>query len=493
MGGGKAAWSGGLGKTAVQVKALKLYWSRLRDLPGIVPLATTVASTMQSDSRSKQGELSRSEVNDQTFGLARVASVDTLRGLIILLMVFVNDLGPAAPAWMHHIQPPDADGMTLADVVFPAFLFIVGISIPLAIERSLQRGKTRWQILPHIFIRTIGLLIMGLIGVNEAADITLGSPLWGVLAFVAIILAWCIVPKDPSTRRTVLWILKAIGVVGVITLLAIYRTEPVATDVLFIGHVENWVWLRTQWWGILGLIGWAYLTASILYLLMGQRREWLVGAMGMLFVAYLAFSAEGLFARVDDKAWLQPVQPVFDGLQSVVQFVGAYIDLGGATGSLAAISVAGCLLGTTLIGPQQLSDHRSRMRWAIAFALGLFAAGIVFDSFAGINKIAATPTWCLWCASLTCLVWTVVYRAMDVAGLTRWSSIVQPAGANPLIAYLLHPVLVGSISLCGLSRYLHGYTSSSNAWLVIIGSAVMSLVVCGITGLIARAGLRVRI
>ena len=91
---------------------------------------------MQSDSRSSTDEPSRMEANGQTFGLARVASVDTLRGLVILLMIFVNDLGPGAPAWMHHIQPPDADGMTLADVVFPAFLFIVGISIPLAIERS---------------------------------------------------------------------------------------------------------------------------------------------------------------------------------------------------------------------------------------------------------------------------------------------------------------------------------------------------------------------
>ena len=67
---------------------------------------------------------------------SRVASVDALRGLTILLMIFVNDLGPAAPSWMHHIQPPRADGMTLADVVFPAFLFIVGVSIPLAFERG---------------------------------------------------------------------------------------------------------------------------------------------------------------------------------------------------------------------------------------------------------------------------------------------------------------------------------------------------------------------
>ena len=71
----------------------------------------------------------------------RVISVDTLRGLTILLMIFVNDLGRGAPAWMHHIRPPRADGMTLADIVFPFFLFIVGVSIPLAQER--RRGVGR--------------------------------------------------------------------------------------------------------------------------------------------------------------------------------------------------------------------------------------------------------------------------------------------------------------------------------------------------------------
>ena len=35
----------------------------------------------------------------------RIISVDVLRGLTILLMIFVNDLGRGAPSWMHHIQP----------------------------------------------------------------------------------------------------------------------------------------------------------------------------------------------------------------------------------------------------------------------------------------------------------------------------------------------------------------------------------------------------
>ena len=71
----------------------------------------------------------------------RIISLDVLRGLTILLMIFVNDLGRGTPSWMHHIQPSSADGMTLADVVFPAFLFIVGVSIPLAFERARAAGS----------------------------------------------------------------------------------------------------------------------------------------------------------------------------------------------------------------------------------------------------------------------------------------------------------------------------------------------------------------
>jgi len=335
--------------------------------------------------------------------------------------------------------------------------------------------------------------VMGLVGVNKSSEINLPGPLWGVLSYIAIILAWCMLPKAKGTARNILISLKVTGVVGLFALMAIYRSEPVETEVLFLGPVENWTWLRTQWWGILGLIGWAYLTASVLYLLLRQRREWLMGTMAILFVVRLSFAGQGLFSRIDDKAWLEPVRPLLTLLQQSVEFVGGYIDLGGATGSLAAISVAGSLLGTILIGPQKLPDHRTRIRWALMFAFGLFVGGLIFDSFAGINKISATPTWCLWCASLTCLVWTAVYRVMDVAGWTWWAAVARPAGANPLIAYLLHPIVVGSISVLGYSGDLLAYKSSSEVWLVLCGSVSMALAICVLTGLIAKAGLRVRI
>lgn len=491
----------------IQFSCVRLVHAVIRDTSRAPSLADfghdgAMNDKAKSNAKSPTGVMQGSESDlrgraesspDGRPAIERIESVDTLRGLTILLMVFVNDLGPGAPSWMLHIQPPDADGMTLADLVFPAFLFIVGISIPLAIERELSKGGSRRKIFLHIVTRTLGLLTMGLIGVNRSAETTIGGDLWGVLAYVSIILAWCAVPKQQGTRRRVLLGLKGIGILGLLTALAIFRSEPVSTDVLFVGEVQGWTWMRTQWWGILGLIGWAYLCAATVYLLVGRRREWLMGVMMLMFVSYLVFSNGGFFTRVDDRAWLQPLLPCFDAVESFLELVGSYVDLRSLPGSLAGIVVAGSLLGTTLAGPLIISGHGERMRWGIVFAFGLFVAGVAFDSFAGINKIAATPTWCLWSAGVTCVIWVIVYRVMDVGGYKKWSMIARPAGANPLIAYLLHPIVVLTLSTMGVSGQVTGYRDSPDLATVVLGSIVMALMVCSLTGLIAKAGLRVRI
>jgi predicted acyltransferase len=424
----------------------------------------------------------------------RITSVDALRGLTILLMIFVNDLGPAAPGWMHHIQPPDADGMTLADIVFPAFLFIVGVSIPLALEPWSLAGPERWRQVGHILIRTAGLLVMGLVQLNGERDQTLGGPLFELLAFTSLICAWCFVPREQGARRTFFIALKIAGFLGLAVLLAIFRGKPQPVDLAFWGHVENWPWFRTEWWGILGLIGWAYLTVAILWLILGRRREWLTGALGVLMLLHLAMLRPGgLFGRIETKAWLGWSMPVLKSLASAVDVVNSYVGIGGATGALAAISMAGCLLGTILRSDSDVSEPGARLRWATTFTIGLVIAGLVTDTFEGINKIAATATWCLWTAALTCAAWIVLYRLMDIAGYKRWATVVRPAGANPLLAYFLHPIVVGLIGVLNYENVLLSYQSSSSPAIAVAGSLGMAVFICIATGLLSRLGLRVRL
>ena len=81
----------------------------------------------------------------------RVLSIDAFRGITILVMIFVNELAGIRdiPSWMKHM-PRDADAMSFVDVVFPAFLFIVGMSIPFAINSRLAKGCSFFQLQQHI-------------------------------------------------------------------------------------------------------------------------------------------------------------------------------------------------------------------------------------------------------------------------------------------------------------------------------------------------------
>jgi predicted acyltransferase len=423
----------------------------------------------------------------------RIASVDALRGLTILLMVFVNDLGRGAPAWLHHIQPPDADGMTLADVVFPAFLFIVGLSIPLAFERAKAAGRSRFGQLGHILARSAILLLMGVVVLNSEEERSLAKPPWTALVFTALILAWIALPREQGRKRRFVLAFKVLGFAGLLTLLAVYRGAPVTAEIPFWGPVDNWVWLRTGWWGILGLIGWAYLTVGILFLLLGWRREWLMGALAMLMLLHLTFNQGDLLAHVDSKPWLGPSAYVLHSLARVIDDVANFVSLRDATGSLAAITMAGCLLGTILRTDSDVQGHRQRIVWALTFACGLLLAGCLTDTFEGINKIAATPTWCLWSAALTCLTWIVLYCLLDMLRIGGWDLVLRGAGANPLVAYFLHPIIVELLGLTALGTSLLTYKEAAEPWLVVAGSAAMAVVVCAIAAGLGRMGLQMRL
>src|SRR6186713_679739 len=104
----------------------------------------------------------------------RITSIDILRALTMVLMIFVNDLWSLKniPTWLGHVER-GVDGIGLADVVFPAFLFIVGLSLPFAIDARRRKGDTDVELIKHVLWRSFALLLMGVFlvngeGINEA-------------------------------------------------------------------------------------------------------------------------------------------------------------------------------------------------------------------------------------------------------------------------------------------------------------------------------------
>ena len=84
----------------------------------------------------------------------RLISLDVFRGITIAGMVLVNNPG----SWAHIYWPlghAQWHGWTPTDLVFPFFLFIVGVAIPLALGKRVERGDELKPIVLKIVIRTV--------------------------------------------------------------------------------------------------------------------------------------------------------------------------------------------------------------------------------------------------------------------------------------------------------------------------------------------------
>ncbi|SEB76533.1 acyltransferase family protein [Terriglobus roseus] len=91
----------------------------------------------------------------------RLLSVDVLRGLTIAFMILVNNQpGPGAFFELQHAQ---WNGFTLTDLVFPTFLFLVGLSLVLSTAARLARGASRQTLFLHALRRSAVLALFGIV------------------------------------------------------------------------------------------------------------------------------------------------------------------------------------------------------------------------------------------------------------------------------------------------------------------------------------------
>jgi heparan-alpha-glucosaminide N-acetyltransferase len=397
---------------------------------------------------------------------SRVLSIDLLRGADVLLMLFVNEVAGVtnAPAFLLH-KTADADGMTITDLVFPAFLFIVGIAIPFALGARRRRGQSVTELIGHVVTRSLALVVMGVLMVNAEHGVSgiLSPPVWNVVMTIGILLLWG-TPDEGWGRLRKPW-LRAVGVALLLFVALAYRNDASS------GLVQ----LRPYWWGILGLIGWAYLGVATLYLLIGDRPALLTGLLGLYGCVALADAAGGL-------RW-----PVI---------VGPIVGTHGAT------VLAGTLLGVLL--KRHRAEGASPWRLvgtALGYAAALAAAGALLHTLHElhpafrVSKIHATMPWGLFSSALTCAAWVVLFVLVDVAGWRRWPRSLTIAGENPLIAYVMAPFLG---SLFALTVPLFGGTNfyevlGQTTWLGLVRSAVFAWIVVRLSGWMRSAGVRVQL
>ena len=91
----------------------------------------------------------------------RVLALDVVRGITIAFMIMVNNNGgPGSWGFMNHAY---WNGLTPTDLVFPTFVFVVGVSVVFAFDARLAKGASRTQLAKHTVIRAIVLTLFGII------------------------------------------------------------------------------------------------------------------------------------------------------------------------------------------------------------------------------------------------------------------------------------------------------------------------------------------
>jgi predicted acyltransferase len=391
----------------------------------------------------------------------RIASIDVFRGLTMMVMVFVNDLSGVRglPWWTYHAHM-EWNAMTYVDMVFPFFLFIVGMSMPIAIAGRLKRNPSYFALWQHILSRSIGLIVLGLILANaskgDPVRMGLSTDAWALLGLTGAILFWLV--PDRNTRHARIFLgLRIVGFLMIVGVFAIFRrtTQGAAA------------WIDFSYPEILGLIGFAYFSVALLYVF---TRRWLWAPLGW-FVALTAFCA------------LKTAH--------IIHLSGHYLQyywpFGG--GASASIVMAGVVTSIIFLGKHRWQTLSQKMWLALGFAVATLAAAWIMAPL-GISKIRATPTWCLVSVGASVLCFMLLYWVCDVKRKTGWAFFAKPAGENTLLTYLLPDIYYFLFSLIGFSfldRYFRDGASG------VIGAILFTFAILAVSAVLTRMRIRLQL
>ena len=319
---------------------------------------------------------------------ARLVSLDVFRGLTIMGMILVNNPGTWG-AIFAPLKHAAWHGWTPTDLVFPFFLFIVGVAIPLAFTKRLARGADRGDLVRKTVKRAAVLFAIGL-------GLAFYSRGWRFLAGEGI---------DLSDFRIL---------------------------------------------GVLQRIALCYLAASLLFLTTSARTQVVVGA-GILLgywaalelvpvpgigAGHLDVAAETLPAYVDRLLLGQHLWAGADKLW----------DPEGVLSTLPAIvtTLLGIVAGQWVLADREASAETAAKLMAVGLAL--FAAGSAWGWVFPVNKALWTSSYVLLTGGLAFSVLGACYWAADVRGWRGWTTPFVAYGVNALLVFVGSSLLAQTLA-----------------------------------------------
>jgi predicted acyltransferase len=336
----------------------------------------------------------------------RLQSLDFFRGLTIAGMILVNNNGDwkvAYPPLLHS----QWNGWTPTDLVFPFFLFIVGVSMVYSFRTRLARGESRGSIMMHAVRRAAILFAIGVFVINSFPNRYNLSHIRieGVLQRIAV----CYL----ISAAFVLWS-------GV-------RGQIVAIAACLIGY---WILMR-----YVSVPGYGIPTHDI----------------------PLLDPDRNLAAWLDRKLLMGHLYEGTRDPEGVLSTIPAI-----------ASSLLGVLTGEWL---RSNRTALSKAVWMLMFGVVGLAAGKFFNIWFPINKKLWTSSFVLFTAGFALVLLALCYWALDVRKLRgRWTMPALVFGMNAIGAYVLSEVLAATLDswqinqasdVVSLQEIIYGWFSSS--------------------------------
>lgn len=368
-------------------------------------------------------------MSDTTIYSRRNLAIDMLRALTMFIMIFVNDFWKVhdVPHWLEHATYGE-DFMGLADIVFPCFLFAVGMSIPYAIEGRYAKGYSGESTLGHILSRTFALLVMGAFITNSEYRLSpeVCYPIgvyWFIMA-IGFIGVWNLYPKATSSMQKNLFLTcKVVGVLALLFLAFTFRNP------------ENGVFGFSG--GILGAIGWTYLVCAVTYLLSRDRLKYLLPIwIGFLLVCLLTTPLREAFGGTPVLDF--PERNFLSGLLGTLHI---------GNGALPAFTMGGVIL-SILSARYAGRSEGWKLRNSLIAAIGLLLLGIVTHHYWIVAKMGGTPPWVFYVIAISVATYGILSYLVS-QNITGWFALIRPAGTATLTTYLIPYVFYGFADVTG--------------------------------------------
>lgn len=321
----------------------------------------------------------------------RLHALDIMRGITIAGMILVNNPG----SWGHIYAPlehAEWNGLTPTDLVFPFFMFIMGVSTYFSLRR--YEFRRSWSAIAKILRRTAVIFLIGLL-----------------IAWFGLFL------------------------------------RGVLSDKTFLDAVCNFDHIRIL--GVMPRLAICYGIGSLLALWL--RHEWLPWFITSLLVVYTVILLSGNGFDFSDANIISVVDHKVLGADHMyadtVGGVRLKFDPEGLLSTLPSIAhmLIGFMCGRMIV---RVIDNRDRICNLFIIGTALTFAGFLLSYGLPINKKIWSPTFVLTTCGLASSLLALLIWIIDIKGYRRWCRFFEAFGINPLFMYCLGAVLsivIGSL------------------------------------------------